>query len=341
MARQLEITQPFDLALSLTMGQAFRWRRLPADYCADGSDWFSGVIGDHLIHIRQTDGGVEYRVGGADGETDADLSALLSSYFRLDDDIAAIYGDLAARDPKLASIIQESPGLRLLRQDPWECLVAYLCSANNNVDRIGAIVEAMADNFGAPVSLDGKARRTFPTAEQLSANPKASEAKLYELRLGLKRAPNIIAAARQVCSGDLDWDALRQEPYDKVRRRLRKCSGVGPKIAECVALFAVDQLAAFPVDRWVWRAITEAYPEWGFPEQSGPEQSGDAVIKRAQSEFGKYAGYANQQLFQWRRQHGEAPLPFGTRWRGKFQSLDDVALDAIRYEYLSRKYLSC
>ena len=341
MARQLQIPQPFDLALSLTMGQAFRWQRLPADYYADGGDWFSGVIGDHLIHIRQTDGGVEYRVGGANGGTDADLSAVLSAYFRLDDDLVAIYAELGARDPKLASIIQESPGLRLLRQDPWECLVAYLCSANNNVGRIGAIIEAVADNFGAPVSLDGKTRRTFPTAEQLSANPEASEAKLDELRLGLKRAPNIIAAARQVCSGDLDWDMLRREPYEQVRGRLRQCSGVGPKIAECVALFAVDQLAAFPVDRWVWRAITEAYPEWGFPEQSGPEQCGDAVIKYAQSEFGKYAGYANQQLFQWRRRHGEAPLPFGTRWRGKFSLPAAVTPDEARREYLSGKYLLC
>ena len=341
MARQLEIKQPFDLELSLTMGQAFRWRRLPADCATDGNGWFSGVIGDNLIHIRQTAAGVEYRVGGPDGERDADLSGLLSDYFRLDDDIEAIYADLSARDPKLASIIQETPGLRLLRQDPWECLAAYLCSANNSVERIGQIIEMMADNFGTPVLLDGKTRRTFPTARQLGANPEASEAKLDELRLGLKRAHNITAAARQVCSGELDWDALRREPYDKVKRRLLQCNGVGSKIAECVALFAVDQLAAFPIDRWVWRAITEAYPEWGLPEQSGPEKSTDAVIKRAQSEFGKYAGYANQQLFQWRRRHGEEALPFGAVWRGKFRLPAGVAPDEARYEYLSRKYLLC
>ena len=71
MTRQLKIQQPFNLELTLTMGQAFRWRKLPADFYGDDHTWFSGVIGENLIHIRQTAVGVEYRVGGADGERPA------------------------------------------------------------------------------------------------------------------------------------------------------------------------------------------------------------------------------------------------------------------------------
>ena len=173
--------------------------------------------------------------------------------------------------------------------------------------------------------------------------------KLHELRLGLQRAPNIIAAAGRVCAGEPDLGSLITIPYPKAKAGLTQIRGVGDKIADCVALFALDKLTAFPVDKWIWRAITEAYPEWGFPENAEPtERERREVAERARQVFGKYAGYANQYLFYWRRQHGEGPLPFGTRWRGKFRitppeghRLDDQYLDELRHEYLKGKYLSC
>ena len=99
MKRDLQINQAFDLALSLTMGQAFRWRPI-------GDGWFSGVLGQHLIHIRQTDCGAEYRVGGPDGEEyDVDLDEMLCSYFRLDtDNLDCIYDDFC-RDHQMAKMI--------------------------------------------------------------------------------------------------------------------------------------------------------------------------------------------------------------------------------------------
>ena len=106
MARQLLIDQPFDLELSLTMGQAFRWKERPGG-------WFSGVLGENLVHVCQTDAGVEYRVGGPDGERDPTSTddELLRRYFREDDDVAAIYAAIA-RDAKIATIMREFPGLR-------------------------------------------------------------------------------------------------------------------------------------------------------------------------------------------------------------------------------------
>ena len=165
MARHLEITQPFDLALSLTMGQAFRWRPL-------GEGWFSGVIGENLVHIRQTENGVEYRVGGPDGEREAAGvdDELLRRYFREDDNVAAIYASISG-DPKMDTIVQEFPGLRLLRQDPWECLVTCICSARNHLKHIDAIIERIANKFGMKVTLNKEERRTFPAAEQLAINP--------------------------------------------------------------------------------------------------------------------------------------------------------------------------
>ena len=291
MERKLAIAQPFDLELSLTMGQAFRWRPLE-----DG--WFSGVLGEHLVHIRQTDGGVEYRAGGTDGEVEADLSELLCRYFRLDtDNIGAIYADLAARDPQLEPLISAYRGMRILRQEPWECLVSYICSANNKIARISAIAEKIAETFGQPVQLNGDLRHTFPTAERLVADSDAKE-KLAAMKLGLARAPNILAAARRVCDGELDLIALRQQSYPEVMRTLMeggrqrsKPNGIGPKIADCVALFALDQMNAFPIDTHIRREVNERY----FHSAKLPSDA--RVVEWAQEKFGTYAGYAGQFLF--------------------------------------------
>ncbi len=359
MTRQLEIKQPFNLELSLTMGQAFRWRELPPEFYGDGHKWFSGVLGDNLIHIRQTDDGVDYRIGGSDGErpaTSAD-DAMLRRYFRDDtDDVSAIY-DSIARDPKIATIMEEFPGLRILRQDPWECTVAYLCSANNNVKRISAIVETIAGEFGHPLELAGdiNTNTTFPAPDQILADPD-HVTKLKNMQLGLNRDKNIVKAACRFADGELNPNRLRSASYQDVMlalmegtRHRSEPNGIGPKVADCIALFSLDQLDAFPVDLWVWRAITEAYPEWGFPENTKPSDKNlREAYEQARQVFGKYAGYANQYLFHWRRLYGEEPLPFATRWRGKLRitppegrQLDDQYLDDLRYEYLRAKYLSC
>ena len=339
MMRQLAITQPFDLKLSLTMGQAFRWREL-------GDGWFSGVLGENLVHIRQTDVGVEYRVGGQRGEraaTDAD-DEMLRRYFREDDDVAAIYESIS-RDPKVATIIEEFPGLRILRQDPWECMVSYICSANNNVKRISEIVETIACEFGRPLELVSDTNTVFPAPDQILADT-GHVTKLKKLQLGLNRDKNVVKAAYRFADGELNPNRLRSASYQDVMltlmegpRHRSKANGIGPKIADCIALFSLDQLEAFPVDLWVWRAITQAYPEWGFPEGTKPtDREMREASRQARQVFGKYAGYANQYLFYWRRLHGEAPLTFAHRLHGKFRLPPGMTADDVRYEYLAEKY---
>ena len=346
MTRQLEIKQPFNLELTLMMGQAFRWRSL-------GDGWFSGVLGQNLIHLGQPDGldgAVFYRIGGPNGERPAttDDDEMLLKYLREDDDVAAIYADIG-RDPKVATIIEEFPGLRILRQDPWECMVAYLCSANNNVKRISAIIEKIACEFGHPLKLIGdiNTNTTFPAPDQILADPE-HVTKLERMQLGLNRDKNIVKAAYRFADGELNPSRLRSASYQGVMlalmegpRHRSKPNGIGPKVADCIALFSLDQLDAFPVDLWVWRAITEAYPEWGFPENAEPSDKNlRQASEQARQVFGKYAGYANQYLFHWRRQHGDEPLTFAHRWHGKLRLPAGKTVDDIRYEHLSQKYLS-
>lgn len=235
------VAQPFDLADILDGTQDFRWFLRQ-----DG--WYSGVLAGTLLHVRQVHGGLEYRA-------ENDLTDLLRRYFRLDDDLDSARAELASVDVHVRKLVNEAPCLRVLRQpDPWECMVSYICSANNNVARIREIVETIAAQLGQPVELDGEVRHTFPSPAAVLG---AGEEKLAKMRLGLNRHAKIVAAAKRICDGELDLQHLAQPqtPYIQAKRELMECRGVGPKIADCIALFALDKPEAFPVDVWIRRAL--------------------------------------------------------------------------------------
>lgn len=338
MTRQVRIPGPFDLALTLTMGQTFRWRPF-------GHGWFSGVIGPHMFHLRQIDEGIECEATSLTGYSD-DPGECLRRYFRLDDDIDAIYADIA-RDPKMATIMREFSGLRLLRQDPWECLLSQLCAACADDEPDDEPLETATKHLGSKLELEGDVRYTFPTPERLLSDHRFAHL-IWKWLLGSEPAWNITKIAKLAEDGETDLSELRHLPYEEVKQKLRQFPGVSDETADRISLFALDKLEAFPLDNWVWRAITEAYPEWGFPEKARPAgHERREVAERARQVFGEYAGYANQYLFYWRRQLGEERLSLADRWHGKFRitppdgrELNDEYLDDLRYEYLARKYLS-
>jgi N-glycosylase/DNA lyase len=276
---ELVIDQPFDLAASLESGQAHRWRR--------EGDWFSGVVEGNFIKIRQSSGVVEFRCHPS---TEESLVPLLHSYFRLDDDIEAIYAEIR-QDHRVAAMIDRYPGLRLLRVEPWECLIAFICSANSNIPRIHQVMEKMADSHGQPVCLDGEVRHSFPSPIQLV---EAGETELRRLGLGF-RAPYVDKTTRRVVEGLLDLPALVRTPYPEAKAQLMECPGIGPKIADCIAVFSLEKLEAFPIDVWIRRALGE----WYFPGQKTPPDR--VLLEWAHDYFGRYAGYAQQYLFHGRR----------------------------------------
>ena len=275
MKRALPVDQSFDLDKCLYMAQDFRWRGI-------GDGWHSGVLRGNLIHIRQNDRGLEYRAH-------SDLSKLLTSYFRLDEDIDVAYEHISSKDGRVACLAKKYPGLRILRQpDPWECMVAYICSANANIATITKSVETIADALGQELELNGEVRHAFPTVEKIL---EAGVGRLEALNLGLQRHDKIIAAAERIQSGQLDLCRLAQPgvTYGEAKVRLTACYGIGPKVADCIALFALGKTQAFPVDTWVRRAVQEYFP--------GLELYDEAISQWAQDRFGEYAGYANQLLF--------------------------------------------
>ena len=241
MKRTLPVDRSFDLGDCLYMAQDFRWRPR-----VDG--WHSGVLRGNLVHIRQDGRRLEYRA-------DPDLSELLTSYFRLDEDISTVHERLWSIDGRVARLVRKYPGLRVLRQpDPWECMVAYICSANANIAKITGSVEAIADALGRELKLGDEVRRAFPTVEQTL---RAGEDRLEKLNLGLHRHKKIIAAAERIHSGQLDLHCLARPSvtYGEAKIRLTACYGIGPKVADGIALFALGKAQAFPVDTWVRRAV--------------------------------------------------------------------------------------
>lgn len=167
-------------------------------------------------------------------------------------------------------------GIRILRQDKWEALCSFIISQCNNIPRIKGIVEKLCSLYGEPVEAPWGEARAFPTAERVAD---LSEEALAPLRSGY-RAPYILAAARAVAGGDIDLDATALLPCGEARAELKKLNGVGDKVANCVVLFGLHQLDAFPVDVWIKRALASNMPK-GFDPSS----------------LGKYAGLAQQYMF--------------------------------------------
>ncbi|HVM45307.1 MAG TPA: DNA glycosylase [Candidatus Thermoplasmatota archaeon] len=273
----MRLRGPIDLPHSLLGGQAFRWSQ-----AEDGA--FRGVVGDALVEMRpRADGSVE-----AEGAS----RAALASYFRIERADAARRARLA-RDPALADAMRALPGLRLLRQDPWETTVAFLTSANNNVLRIEGTMRALAARWGDPL---GEGHAAFPPPGRLA---RAREADLRACGLGY-RAPFLRDTARLVARGEVDLASLRGASHKEAREALLALPGVGPKVADCIALFSLDVDDAFPIDRWVLRAMAGAF---------GPMDA-KRTAAFAAARWGRDAGLAQQYLFHALRLRERAP---GTR----------------------------
>lgn len=265
----------YDLAATLNSGQAFRWT-------AREGAW-EGVIGARWVRLRQPSSD---RLA-AEAASPAEDWGWLRRYLRLDDDLAAMLATFPL-DPPLQAACAACRGLRLLAQDPWECLASFILSSTKQIVQIRQIVERLCQRFGNPViSPDGAAPwHAFPSAERLAA---LSEETLRSCGMGF-RAPYLLAAARAVAAGQLDLAALPRLPLPAALARLQTLPGVGPKIAHCVLLFTGAHETAFPVDVWVLRALRQLY----FPKR---RPSAARLRQFTATHFGPHAGLAQQYLF--------------------------------------------
>lgn len=269
---------PLDLEATLDGGQAFRWY--------PEADGYRGVIGDRVVHISPAADGLQ--VAAVDGHDAGGLVKLASRYLGLDEAFDEFYRRYAG-DERLGTALTGWPGLRILRQDPWECLVAFMASATSNIPRIKLNVGSIASALGQRIG-SGAHDYAFPSPGAVAA---AGENRARKLGLGF-RAPYITKAARIVAEGAISLEELREAPFDEARAELMSLEGVGEKIADCVLAFSLGKHEAFPVDRWVRRALEE----WcGMPTSLNNSKASDW----ARARFGDDGAYVNQYLFHRQR----------------------------------------
>jgi N-glycosylase/DNA lyase len=265
----------YDLDATLGCGQAFGWER-------DAGGW-TGVIRGRWARLTAVTEGIKVQLA----EPSSD-DGWLEDYLQTNVNIREIIATFPEDDEHLREAVRTCAGLRLVRQDPWECLASFILSSTKQIVQIRQIVRALCERHGCQVVVPHgeSARFAFPAASKLAV---LSEADLRACKMGF-RAPYLLAAAQHVVAGEINLAAVGRMELSAAREELMKLDGVGEKIADCVLLFAYGFPKAFPVDVWVRRVLTQFYFR-------GRNVKPDRLRRFIEKHFGPNAGYAQQYLF--------------------------------------------
>lgn len=265
-------------------GQLFRYRRV--------GDWYYVHSGDKFFKIRQVGGRLEFSGVAKD---------FIKHFFSLDVPMEDVLSEIPL-DRHTRRAIRLYYGLRIIRQEPWECLLSYLCSIASNIPKIQRCLDGLARAFGEEVHLDEVKGYCLPRPNQIAAA--GARSCLRQIRpgghampllkgLGLGfRSRYIYEVSQQVDNAYLE--SLRDLSYLEAKKKLMELPGVGEKVADCVLLFSLDFVGAFPVDRWIDRAIRTFYFK-------GKKVSPREVQSFVSNYFGRYGGYAQQYLYHYSR----------------------------------------
>ncbi len=272
------IVSDFSLEDTLECGQCFRfWKIQEQEYIV--------ASGQRVIQVRQD----EERLTFFNISSKQDLE-YWSDFFDLHGDYCKRKKRLSEKDALMAEAIGFAPGVHILKQDFFECLISFILSQNNHIPRIKKMAEILSKTYGDV--LDDE-RYGFPTAKQMQF---ANEEKLRELGMGF-RAKYIVDAVKKVNHGELIIENLVEMETEQLRNTLLSIYGVGRKVADCILLFSFGRYEVFPTDVWVKRIMSECY----FHQQ---EASLKEIFSLAQEKFGKDAGFAQQYLFHYARKNG-------------------------------------
>ena len=255
-------------------GQCFRWNEE-----TDGS--YIGVVSGRVVRVFKKNDDV-YIKGGKikDGE-------FWKNYFDLNLDYGIIKEKLSC-DKILKEAVKYGNGIRILNQDPFEIVISFIISANNRISMIKRAVDKICKKFGEQIEFEGKEYYSFPEPSRLAqAEPSEIEGCGF-------RTPYIIASARSIAAGEVDLNLIMKMNLEYAQSELMKLKGVGPKVSDCIALFALKKSGAFPVDVWVKRVMQHFY--------LAPDESLKKIREFGMKQFGDYAGIAQQYLFYYARE---------------------------------------
>ena len=269
----------YNLDATLSSGQSFRWKKA-------GKTW-EGIIGEKWIRLHSDN---EYII--AESSCLQDNWKWLEKYLQINFDLDQAINSFPDDKP-MQNALHATPGLRLLRQDYWECLAAFILSATKQIIQIQQMVDLLSKKYGKLIASEGTLPTfSFPSIEAIANR---TETELRECKLGF-RAPYLIAAARDILNGKINWQQIPSMDSDEARKELVKLRGVGQKIADCVLLFAGGHHHVFPVDVWIERALKKLYFTKKIP-------STKQLRHFADNHFGPFAGLAQQYIFHHARIH--------------------------------------
>ena len=276
-----------NLENTINSGQVFLWTKQ--------KEFWYGINGQDILKINNLGKITSY-------------SNKKYDFFRNSDDIEKIIKSIS-KDKITKIAVKKYLGLRLIRQDPFQCFISFIVSSNSNIQKIKSSLEKISIKFGKKIQFDNKEFHMFPEPKKI-ANATIQE--IQKCGVGY-RAKFIIDAAKIVESRQIDFDHLKKTNYQDAKEMILTVPGIGNKVADCILLFSLDKLEAFPLDRWMIRILEKYYLEkFELETKSITEKQYNTLHEKIVKYFGPYAGYAQQFCLKWKekitRKNGCKPL---------------------------------
>ncbi|MEK6965636.1 MAG: DNA glycosylase [Thermoproteota archaeon] len=273
----LKQTFPINVDDTINSGQVFLWEK-------HDKTWY-GINGNDVLAVS----------------SDAEIfsySKKSYDFFRNDDDFERILRDIS-RDHIVRSAVKRFPGLRLLRQDPFQCYISFIVSANSSIQNIKNTLQKICKKFGPKVEFNKNYFYLFPDPKKIAV---AEKHELQSCGLGY-RINAVKKAAEAVASGEIDFDFLKKSDYHVAKESLLKVFGIGNKVADCILLFSLEKSDSFPLDRWMLRVLQKYYSDkFELNMKTLTEKRYENLHNEIVKYFGPYAGYSQQFLFKMERE---------------------------------------
>jgi len=265
---------------SINSGQVFLWKK--------NDDFWYGINGQNILRVDKSGKIVSYVKKRDD-------------FFRKSDDMDMIIKSIT-KDKTVRIAVKKYQGMRILRQDPFQCLISFIISANSNIPKIKFCLENITKQFGEKVKWKNQEFYLFPKPEKLAG---ISVNDIKSCGVGYRNS-YISQAAKMVVSGKIDFNYLKKIEYDIAKEIICKIPGVGNKVADCVMLFSLDKLEAVPLDRWILRILEKYYPKkFKITTNTITPKQYDRLHEKIVNHFGPYAGYSQQFLFKSERDENQ------------------------------------
>jgi N-glycosylase/DNA lyase len=269
-----------DIDNSINSGQVFLWEK-------QGSDWY-GIDGQDILKINKN--GVIKSIRN-----------LKTDFFRKNDNIEEIIKSIS-KDKTVKEAVKEYEGLRLFRQDPFQCLISFIISSNSNIQKIKNSLEKITKKFGKKVKIQNKEFFLFPEPEKMA---KATIDEIKSCGVGY-RAPFIKEAAKMVILKKIDFEYLKKCDYHEAKKNICLVPGIGNKVADCIMLFSLNKLESFPLDTWMIKILEKYYSkEFKIETKTITQKQYELLHEKIVNYFGPYCGYAQQYLFKMEREKND------------------------------------